>query len=123
MVSPKLCFYVSQNNDATISDTKNYKLTICPKKKKLLHILGDQAKHSTGNENFQSISCNLFWGKNLLRYNFAMCSPFYVIYLRVLLFYLPVASTHKETKQFYTLYNTLDDTKLYLEKEVFLMSN
>ena len=29
-----------------------------------------------------------------------------------------MASTHKETKQFYTLYNTLDDTKLYLEKEV-----
>lgn len=32
--------------------------------------------------------------------------------------YNQVASTHKETKQFYTLYNTLDDTKLYLEKEV-----
>lgn len=29
-----------------------------------------------------------------------------------------VAATHKETKQFYTLYNTLDDTKLYLSKEV-----
>ena len=29
-----------------------------------------------------------------------------------------MASTHKETKQFYTLYNTLDDTKLYLNKEV-----
>ncbi|WAQ93510.1 CCD93-like protein [Mya arenaria] len=32
--------------------------------------------------------------------------------------YNQVASTHKETKQFYTLYNTLDDTKLYLSKEV-----
>jgi len=31
--------------------------------------------------------------------------------------YNQVAATHKETKQFYTLYNTLDDTKLYLEKE------
>lgn len=29
-----------------------------------------------------------------------------------------VAAKHKETKQFYTLYNTLDDTKLYLDKEV-----
>lgn len=25
---------------------------------------------------------------------------------------------HKETKQFFTLYNTLDDKKVYLEKEV-----
>ena len=29
-----------------------------------------------------------------------------------------VASTHKETKQFYSFYNTLDDKKLQLEKEV-----
>ena len=29
-----------------------------------------------------------------------------------------MAGTHKETKQFFTLYNTLDDTKLYLGKEV-----
>lgn len=34
-------------------------------------------------------------------------------------FLFTVAATHKETKQFYTFYNTLDDTKLYLEKEVF----
>lgn len=34
-------------------------------------------------------------------------------------FFHLVAATHKETKQFYTFYNTLDDTKLYLEKEVF----
>ena len=32
--------------------------------------------------------------------------------------YNQVSSTHRETKQFYTLYNTLDDTKLYLNKEV-----
>ena len=32
--------------------------------------------------------------------------------------YNQVAGTHKETKQFYTLYNTLDDSKLYLNKEV-----
>lgn len=31
---------------------------------------------------------------------------------------LTVAATHKETKQFFTLYNTLDDKKVYLEKEV-----
>lgn len=29
-----------------------------------------------------------------------------------------MAATHKETKQFFTLYNTLDDKKVYLEKEV-----
>uniref|UniRef100_A0A8C5I428 Coiled-coil domain-containing protein 93 n=1 Tax=Gouania willdenowi TaxID=441366 RepID=A0A8C5I428_GOUWI len=32
--------------------------------------------------------------------------------------YSQVSSTHKETKQFFTLYNTLDDKKVYLEKEV-----
>lgn len=37
--------------------------------------------------------------------------------------YSQMAATHKETKQFYTLYNTLDDTKLYLEKEVNLLSS
>ncbi|XP_052794983.1 coiled-coil domain-containing protein 93-like isoform X1 [Mya arenaria] len=37
--------------------------------------------------------------------------------------YNQVASTHKETKQFYTLYNTLDDTKLYLSKEVTLLNS
>lgn len=31
---------------------------------------------------------------------------------------LSVSATHKETKQFFTLYNTLDDKKVYLEKEV-----
>ena len=35
-----------------------------------------------------------------------------------------VAAKHKETKQFYTMYNTLEDTKVYLEKEVsFWFSN
>lgn len=29
-----------------------------------------------------------------------------------------VSAVHKETKQFFTLYNTLDDKKVYLEKEV-----
>lgn len=37
--------------------------------------------------------------------------------------YNQVASKHKETKQFYTLYNTLDDTKLYLNKEVNLLNS
>lgn len=35
----------------------------------------------------------------------------------------PVSATHRETKQFYTLYNTLDDTKLYLEKEMSLLNS
>lgn len=34
-----------------------------------------------------------------------------------------VGATHKETKQFYTLYNTLDDSKSYLEKEVNLLNS
>ncbi|XP_062573509.1 coiled-coil domain-containing protein 93-like isoform X1 [Saccostrea cucullata] len=37
--------------------------------------------------------------------------------------YDQVAATHKETKQFYTLYNTLDDTKLYLNKEISLLNS
>ncbi|XP_064647994.1 coiled-coil domain-containing protein 93-like isoform X2 [Lineus longissimus] len=37
--------------------------------------------------------------------------------------YNQVAATHKETKQFYTLYNTLADTKLYLNKEVNLLNS
>ncbi|KAL8586393.1 Coiled-coil domain-containing protein 93 [Nucella lapillus] len=37
--------------------------------------------------------------------------------------YNQVSSTHRETKQFYTLYNTLDDTKLYLNKEVNLLNS
>ncbi|MGH0163177.1 UNVERIFIED_CONTAM: hypothetical protein FKN15_055635 [Acipenser sinensis] len=32
--------------------------------------------------------------------------------------YGQVAATHKETKQFFTLYNTLDDKKVFLEKEM-----
>ncbi|EDS33901.1 fidipidine [Culex quinquefasciatus] len=34
-----------------------------------------------------------------------------------------VSAKHRETKQFYTLYNTLDDTKLYLEKEMSLLNS
>lgn len=33
-------------------------------------------------------------------------------------FTFTVSAVHKETKQFFTLYNTLDDKKVYLEKEV-----
>ena len=34
-----------------------------------------------------------------------------------------VSATHKETKQFYTLYNTLNDSRSYLEKEVDLLNS
>ncbi|XP_071102764.1 coiled-coil domain-containing protein 93-like isoform X1 [Haliotis cracherodii] len=37
--------------------------------------------------------------------------------------YSQIAAKHKETKQFYTLYNTLDDTKLYLAKELNLLNS
>ncbi|KAF7241946.1 Coiled-coil domain-containing protein 93 [Varanus komodoensis] len=37
--------------------------------------------------------------------------------------YGQVSATHKETKQFFTLYNTLDDKKVYLEKEVSLLNS
>lgn len=37
--------------------------------------------------------------------------------------YNQVSATHKETKQFYALYNTLDDTKLYLTKELTLLNS
>lgn len=42
---------------------------------------------------------------------------------RFLELYNQVASKHRETKQFYTLYNTLDDTKLYLSKELSLLNS
>uniref|UniRef100_A0A8C1PRP8 Coiled-coil domain-containing protein 93 n=1 Tax=Cyprinus carpio TaxID=7962 RepID=A0A8C1PRP8_CYPCA len=34
-----------------------------------------------------------------------------------------MSATHKETKQFFTLYYTLDDKKVYLEKEVNLLNS
>ncbi|XP_049277338.1 coiled-coil domain-containing protein 93 isoform X1 [Anopheles funestus] len=42
---------------------------------------------------------------------------------RFLELYNQVSAKHRETKQFYTLYNTLDDTKLYLEKEMSLLNS
>uniref|UniRef100_A0A452QMA9 Coiled-coil domain-containing protein 93 n=1 Tax=Ursus americanus TaxID=9643 RepID=A0A452QMA9_URSAM len=36
---------------------------------------------------------------------------------------LQVSAVHKETKQFFTLYNTLDDKKVYLEKEISLLNS
>ncbi|XP_068988881.1 coiled-coil domain-containing protein 93 isoform X1 [Bombus flavifrons] len=37
--------------------------------------------------------------------------------------YNQVSAKHKETKQYYTLYNTLDDTKVYLSKELSLLNS
>ncbi|XP_012254188.2 coiled-coil domain-containing protein 93 isoform X2 [Athalia rosae] len=42
---------------------------------------------------------------------------------RFLELYNQVSAKHKETKQYYTLYNTLDDTKLYLSKELTLLNS
>ncbi|XP_049960119.1 coiled-coil domain-containing protein 93 isoform X1 [Schistocerca serialis cubense] len=42
---------------------------------------------------------------------------------RFLELYNQVAAKHKETKQFYTLYNTFDDTKLYTSKELTLLNS
>uniref|UniRef100_A0A1Q3F9J8 Coiled-coil domain-containing protein 93 n=1 Tax=Culex tarsalis TaxID=7177 RepID=A0A1Q3F9J8_CULTA len=42
---------------------------------------------------------------------------------RFLELYNQVSAKHRETKQFYTLYNTLDDTKLYLAKEMSLLNS
>lgn len=46
--------------------------------------------------------------------------PFYLMffYYSTPFSLFAVSATHKETKQFFTLYNTLDDKKVYLEKEV-----
>ncbi|NWZ97830.1 CCD93 protein, partial [Nesospiza acunhae] len=51
--------------------------------------------------------------------------PFYLIffYYSTPFFLFAVSATHKETKQFFTLYNTLDDKKVYLEKEVNLLNS
>ncbi|XP_047400838.1 coiled-coil domain-containing protein 93 isoform X3 [Sciurus carolinensis] len=37
--------------------------------------------------------------------------------------YRQISAVHKETKQFFTLYNTLDDKKVYLEKEISLLNS
>nr|XP_012997953.1 coiled-coil domain-containing protein 93 isoform X1 [Cavia porcellus] len=37
--------------------------------------------------------------------------------------YRQISAVHKETKQFFTLYNTLDDKKIYLEKEISLLNS
>lgn len=42
---------------------------------------------------------------------------------RFLELYNQVSAKHKETKQYYTLYNTLDDSKLYLSKELSLLNS
>lgn len=38
-------------------------------------------------------------------------------------FFFLVGAKHNETKKFYTLYNTLDDTRMYLEKELNLLNS
>lgn len=38
-------------------------------------------------------------------------------------FLLTVAATHRETQQFYNMYNTLADTKSYMEKELSLLNS
>ncbi|XP_015834101.2 coiled-coil domain-containing protein 93 [Tribolium castaneum] len=42
---------------------------------------------------------------------------------RFLELYNQVSAKHKETKQYYTLYNTLEDTKFYMKKELSLLNS
>ncbi|KAJ8949297.1 hypothetical protein NQ318_006722 [Aromia moschata] len=42
---------------------------------------------------------------------------------RFLELYNQVAAKHKETKQYYTLYNTLEDTRAYMQKELSLLNS
>ncbi|KAK4877554.1 hypothetical protein RN001_010060 [Aquatica leii] len=42
---------------------------------------------------------------------------------RFLELYNQVAAKHKETKQYYTLYNTLEDTRTYIKKELSLLNS
>ncbi|XP_049819343.1 coiled-coil domain-containing protein 93 isoform X2 [Aethina tumida] len=42
---------------------------------------------------------------------------------RFLELYNQVAAKHKETKQYYTLYNSLEDTRLYMQKELSLLNS
>ncbi|KAF5276525.1 hypothetical protein FQA39_LY06594 [Lamprigera yunnana] len=42
---------------------------------------------------------------------------------RFLELYNQVAAKHKETKQYYTLYNTLEDTRTYIQKELSLLNS
>lgn len=38
-------------------------------------------------------------------------------------FFILVSAKHRETKQYFTLYNTLNDTKQYLTKELSLLNS
>ena len=42
---------------------------------------------------------------------------------RFLELYNQVSVKHKETKQYYTLYNTLSDTRMYMEKELAFLNS
>lgn len=42
---------------------------------------------------------------------------------RFLELYNQVSAKHKETKQYYTLYNTLEDTRLYMKNELSLLNS
>ncbi|KAG5881498.1 hypothetical protein JTB14_001642 [Gonioctena quinquepunctata] len=42
---------------------------------------------------------------------------------RFLELYNQVAAKHKETKQYYSLYNTLEDTRMYMQKELSLLNS
>ncbi|XP_063925320.1 coiled-coil domain-containing protein 93 [Zophobas morio] len=42
---------------------------------------------------------------------------------RFLELYNQVSAKHKETKQYYTLYNTMEDTKMYMRKELSLLNS
>lgn len=46
----------------------------------------------------------------------------YNIYNTVVFGYT-VSATHRSTKQFFSLYNSLEDTKRYLEKELSLLNS
>lgn len=45
------------------------------------------------------------------------------IRIYIISFPLAVSAKHRETKQYFTLYNTLDDTKQYLLKELSLLNS
>jgi uncharacterized coiled-coil protein SlyX len=67
------------------------------------------------------------YNQGTLRYNlFKVNRNFFLNILHnitIKFYYISVSIKHKETKQYYSLYNTLDDKKLYLSKELSLLNS
>lgn len=66
---------------------------------------------------------NYFKSFDIKHYYQALFHNFANLILQAHVVYSIVSAKHKETKQYYTLYNTLEDTRLYMKKELSLLNS